>query len=323
LEGPIKRGTPDHPKARALAQRLGLRRFEIVGLLESLWHFAAGYAKRGDVGRFTDEEIASHLEWRGAADELVAALVDSRWLDRCPCHRLRVHDWKDHADQTVTRSEEVKKRGFLECYDREVLPMLVTTSVSATPASQSVPLPLPSPGSTPEPVPPPVPEPDAARPSLSPFIRPGERPAWEAEALRLTEEVAALTDRDGAEVFREAQAYDGQKPKANQTNPANLTEARLQNTVLDLRRMKAEALASRLQQAEAEQRRIEAEHARAAQAQRAESPPSVNELRRYLRQLATEFKSQTLDFQSWCERRNIPPDRARESGLTDACAVAS
>lgn len=129
-------------------------------MLESLWHFAAGYAKRGDVGRFTDEEIASHLEWRGDAAQMVAALVEARWLDRCPCHRLRVHHWKDHADQTVSRSEDVKKRGFLECYDREDLPMLVTTSVSVTPDSQSVPLPLP----VPEPMPDPEPVPCAGAP---------------------------------------------------------------------------------------------------------------------------------------------------------------
>ena len=54
----MKRGTPDHPKTLELADRLGLERWGAVGLLECLWHFAAHYAKRGDVGRFSDEAIA-------------------------------------------------------------------------------------------------------------------------------------------------------------------------------------------------------------------------------------------------------------------------
>lgn len=164
----MKRGTPDHPKARALAARLKLRRWEVVGLLESLWHFASGYARRGDVGRHTDDEIASHLEWGGDARELVEALVATRWLDRCACHRLRIHDWPDHADQTVRRSQEVKTSGFIGCYTDpdariKLAPardLLAAASNLPADASQPVPLPLPSPG----PMPGPEPSPSPARP---------------------------------------------------------------------------------------------------------------------------------------------------------------
>lgn len=156
----MKRGTADHPKARALAARLGLRRYQVAGLLESLWDFAKGYARRGDVGRHTNQEIASHIDWEGDAGQLVQALVATRWLDACACHRLRVHDWGDHADQTVKRSEEVKRHGFLDCYGEDASAILDPASdppafASSLPAdaSQSVPSPSPASGPAPEPAP--------------------------------------------------------------------------------------------------------------------------------------------------------------------------
>jgi hypothetical protein len=108
----MKRGTPDHPKTRHLAALLKLRRWQVVGLLESLWHFAAQYARRGDIGKWTNAEIAAGIEWEGDPDKLIECLSETRWLDQSDQYRLLVHDWPDHADQTVSRSDEVKKLGF-------------------------------------------------------------------------------------------------------------------------------------------------------------------------------------------------------------------
>lgn len=108
----MKRGGPDHPKTKALATVLGITRYQAVGLLESLWHFTAQYAKRGDIGKWSDVEIATALEWDRSTQELMDALLAVRFLDRCPVQRLLVHDWKEHSDQTVQRSEEVQKLGF-------------------------------------------------------------------------------------------------------------------------------------------------------------------------------------------------------------------
>ncbi len=108
----MKRGTPDHPKTKALAARLDLKRWQVVGLLESLWHFTATYAKRGDIGKWSNIEIASAIEWQADPDALISALLECRWLDSSEPFRLLVHDWHDHADQTVSRSDEVKKLGF-------------------------------------------------------------------------------------------------------------------------------------------------------------------------------------------------------------------
>jgi len=112
----MKRGTPGHPKTLALVTFLGIERYAAVGILESLWHFAAQYARRGDIGRHSNAAISQAIGWQGDADALVKALVDSKWLDPCPCHRLRIHDWPEHADQAVQKTQEVKKQGFLPCY---------------------------------------------------------------------------------------------------------------------------------------------------------------------------------------------------------------
>ena len=112
----MKRGTAEHPKTLDLAAALNLPQWGAVGILESLWHFAAKFARRGDIGRRTDAAIARGIDWRDDPEKLIQALVDTGWLDRCRCHRLRIHDWHEHADQTVRRTEEIKARGFLECY---------------------------------------------------------------------------------------------------------------------------------------------------------------------------------------------------------------
>ena len=112
----MKRGTPHHPKTLALAALLDVDRCTAVGILEGLFHWAGGYARRGDVGKHSDAAIASGVGSSIEAVRLVGALKESGWLDECPCHRLRVHDWPEHADQAVHKTAEVKKSGFLPCY---------------------------------------------------------------------------------------------------------------------------------------------------------------------------------------------------------------
>ena len=99
----MKRGGPQHPKTQRLALALDLPIYAAVGLLEMLWHFTAQYAPAGDLGKFSDQEIETHLRWQGPPSSLVPALVAARLVDPHPTHRLVVHDWHDHADQAVQR----------------------------------------------------------------------------------------------------------------------------------------------------------------------------------------------------------------------------
>lgn len=112
----MKRGTPDHPKTYELMAHLEIPRYAAVGLLESLWHFAQHYAQAGDIGRHTDEAIARALDWKGSAGTLMSAFAKAGWVDRCSCHRARVHDWPNHADQTVKRALARSNQAFLRCY---------------------------------------------------------------------------------------------------------------------------------------------------------------------------------------------------------------
>lgn len=102
----MKRGTPDHPKAKRLAKALGISLVQVVGHLELLWHFTAKYAPRGDIGRFTDEDIEDAIGWSGQSGALVTALTICGWLDSHsdPVVRIYVHDWHEHADEAVKKA---------------------------------------------------------------------------------------------------------------------------------------------------------------------------------------------------------------------------
>lgn len=104
-----KRGTHDHPKTKGLARILQIPRAQAYGMLCLLWEFAADRCPQGDVGKYTDEEIAEELLWPEDRDckTLIDALVEKKWLDRdvvvsdgCS-GRLVIHDWVDHCEDSV------------------------------------------------------------------------------------------------------------------------------------------------------------------------------------------------------------------------------
>ena len=107
----MKLGTIEHPTTAALARELGVTHLTAVGLLEALWHFTARYARRGDVGRFVNRDIAEGIRWPDDPDRMVAALVATRWLDLDSAHRLIVHDWHEHAEAWV---QGALKRGGVD-----------------------------------------------------------------------------------------------------------------------------------------------------------------------------------------------------------------
>lgn len=97
----MKHQTPDLLKFKKLQRRLGVSRLVAIGLLESLWIFTQTNAPRGDIGRFSDEEIAAAIEWSGDHGALVEALAETGWLDKCQDHRLVIHDWHLNAPRYV------------------------------------------------------------------------------------------------------------------------------------------------------------------------------------------------------------------------------
>lgn len=97
----MKLGTTRSPKFRRLSRVAGLSTRETVGTLELLWLFTMEQAPAGDIGKWPDEEIEEVCDWNGKRGVLIAALVESAWLDRCGKHRLIVHDWADHVPEFI------------------------------------------------------------------------------------------------------------------------------------------------------------------------------------------------------------------------------
>lgn len=97
----MKPKTSELLKFKRLSRRLGESVRGTVGLLELLWIGTAKNCPEGDIGRFTNEEIAIMCDWDGDPDAMVGALTETGWLDACATHRLVVHDWREHAPDYI------------------------------------------------------------------------------------------------------------------------------------------------------------------------------------------------------------------------------
>lgn len=106
----MKAGTENKLKFKQLKSRLGLREWQCGGLLDALWRFTRMNAPDGDLSRFTPEEIAVGIDWSDSPEQLLSALVNCRWLDAVE-GRLLVHDWWEHAEDSVHR--QLAKAGIL------------------------------------------------------------------------------------------------------------------------------------------------------------------------------------------------------------------
>jgi hypothetical protein len=108
----MKHQVPESLKFKRLQRRLGVSRVVVAGTLELLWIATQKNAPRGDIGKYDDEAIAIEVDWEGEPSALIDALVETGWLDRCPTHRLVVHDWHAHAPRYI-HGIVTKQGGFL------------------------------------------------------------------------------------------------------------------------------------------------------------------------------------------------------------------
>lgn len=102
-------GTVNHVKFKRLARELKLAEWQCVGILESIWMFTAKSHICGDIGTSDNIDIAIGIGWNDDEDELINALVKSKWVDECRTHRLVIHDWHIHCPNHVKGN--VKKYG--------------------------------------------------------------------------------------------------------------------------------------------------------------------------------------------------------------------
>lgn len=97
----MKREALNHTKMKRLCRRLDVPLYQAVGILETLWNLTSRQAIQGDIGKLTNEDIALGIDYRGDENQLVECLVHSGWLDLNARHRLVIHDWAHHADDSV------------------------------------------------------------------------------------------------------------------------------------------------------------------------------------------------------------------------------
>ena len=114
-----------HAKTVDLQRILGLSKFEAVGILECIWHFAAVNACDGGIGRHSNGLIAYWIGYLGDADKLIAGLVEAGFLDVCDESRLQVHDWFDHAPKYIKdrcRQRKARKSQAVTPVSQDVTP---------------------------------------------------------------------------------------------------------------------------------------------------------------------------------------------------------
>ncbi len=68
-----------------------------------LWHWTAKFSPQGDIGKWTDFEIARAAGWELEPDEFVSGLVQTNLAEIRTEHRLVIHDWHDHADDSCKK----------------------------------------------------------------------------------------------------------------------------------------------------------------------------------------------------------------------------
>tara|TARA_R100001129_G_scaffold175548_2_gene148670 strand:+ start:1176 stop:2039 length:864 start_codon:yes stop_codon:yes gene_type:complete len=101
----MKSNALNHPKTIRLKARLNLATWEAVGILDTLFIFTAVHAPTGFIGKWRNEEIAVFLDYKGDADELFNALVESGYLEFDDDGLLWVHDWDDHKPKYIKDRE--------------------------------------------------------------------------------------------------------------------------------------------------------------------------------------------------------------------------
>ena len=143
----MKEGTESKVKFKKLKRRLGMPEWQVIGLLEAIWKLARTSAQAGDIGKFSNEDIAASIEYDDDADELVRHLSECGWLDEDEEYRLIIHNWSAHvptylkgnfkshgkqfADQVAKqRAKQVAKQPTKHVANSEGLPSLVKSSLA-------------------------------------------------------------------------------------------------------------------------------------------------------------------------------------------------
>lgn len=104
----MKRGTIRHEKIFRLAETLGVRRAEAVGILTALWELASDHYPNGDIGDILPAYFAEQCLWHGDGKVLTDALIACKLAEyptcttsKTPRSVLFIHDWHEHCETAV------------------------------------------------------------------------------------------------------------------------------------------------------------------------------------------------------------------------------
>lgn len=103
----------EHPKKDHLAELLfngttpnDVADYASIGVLMRLWWWALDYAHDGELGKFTDRQVAKGCGWRGDPKHLLQALTAAGFLDA----DRRIHDWDEYVGSLLAQRERDKER---------------------------------------------------------------------------------------------------------------------------------------------------------------------------------------------------------------------
>ena len=119
-----------HPKVYDLMSKLSIDKPQALGHLHLFWWWCVDYAPTGRLQGFNDLQIARAAEWSGEPKMFVAALIESRLLDRSG-GVLTVHDWIDFCGELIKKRLERQsgKRQKLAEIGRNCLPTVPNRTV--------------------------------------------------------------------------------------------------------------------------------------------------------------------------------------------------
>jgi hypothetical protein len=119
-----------HYKTLKLSRLLGVEKPTAVGYLHGLWYWCMDFAPDGVLSDFDPEDIAVSVEWKGAAQDFIDAIIKSGYADKSG-DEIRLHDWNEYTGKLLGKRASERERKRIE-KENHKLPDAHTTEDSET-----------------------------------------------------------------------------------------------------------------------------------------------------------------------------------------------
>lgn len=99
-----------HDKTYALAEQLKVPNYGAVGLMVSLWSWAAINAPDGNITAYPKRAIADAAGWSKGADKFYQVLLNVRLIEQLEDGRVMIRNWERYAALLMDMMDEQKKK---------------------------------------------------------------------------------------------------------------------------------------------------------------------------------------------------------------------